>query len=293
MENILDGILSNRISLFDLLCAAPSGDYWAAVQNARLFHVLSSDPRILQHLLAELRQKLAEVDHDPDDDAIEKTLLFKDGHRRFSKLVELKHSSSDKQAPLLTGATFDECLTTYKKLIIHVERLWASACQNYQMGNFPFASFLSILVIEEVGKLSGISNELISFDAPRGDLKATNVDRSHRRKHFIAVVSGALINARLDRVLGKSTIKKILHQAESDELERLRQSCLYIDQNNGRTLTPHERITDEDARVLTVLSGELMAEVLGHFPWEFERMIENVMAFERVIGMPEKSIKQK
>jgi hypothetical protein len=33
-----------------------------------------------------------------------------------------------------------------------------------------------------------------------------------------------------------------------------------------------------------------MAEVLGYFPWEFERMFENVIAFERAIGMPEKKI---
>jgi hypothetical protein len=38
------------------------------------------------------------------------------------------------------------------------------------------------------------------------------------------------------------------------------------------------------------LAGELMAEVLGYFPWEFERMFENVIAFERAIGMPEKKI---
>ncbi|MGO8711342.1 MAG: hypothetical protein ACLQUZ_04640 [Rhizomicrobium sp.] len=66
--------------------------------------------------------------------------------------------------------------------------------------------------------------------------------------------------------------------------------CLYIDMQNGRATTPGERIDAERARVLTVLAGELMAEVLGYFPWEFERMLDNVIAFERVIGMPEAKI---
>ena len=59
---------------------------------------------------------------------------------------------------------------------------------------------------------------------------------------------------------------------------------------DGRAVTPSEAIDAERARVLTVLAGELMAEVLGYFPWEFERMLDSVIAFERSIGMPEKKI---
>jgi hypothetical protein len=90
--------------------------------------------------------------------------------------------------------------------------------------------------------------------------------------------------------LGKDVIRKLLHEAESDDLEKTRQSCLYIDIQDGRAVTPGERIDAERAQVLTVLAGELMAEVLGYFPWEFERMLDNVIAFERAIGMPEKKI---
>ena len=36
-----------------------------------------------------------------------------------------------------------------------------------------------------------------------------------------------------------------------------------------------------------------MAEVLGHFPWEFERMLDSVIAFERSIRMPEKKIERR
>jgi AbiV family abortive infection protein len=128
------------------------------------------------------------------------------------------------------------------------------------------------------------------YDAPRETTAISIVDRNHRRKHFIGVVSGALINSRLDRVLGKGVVRKLLHEAESDELEKTRQSCLYIDTKDGNPVTPSQQIDEDRARTLVVFAGELMAEVLGRFPWEFERMLENVIAFEREIGFPEKKI---
>ena len=35
----------------------------------------------------------------------------------------------------------------------------------------------------------------------------------------------------------------------------------------------------------TILAGELWADVLGHFPWDFERMLDKVIAFENSIGV--------
>ena len=52
-------------------------------------------------------------------------------------------------------------------------------------------------------------------------------------------------------------------------------------------MTPNEIVDSEEARTLTVLAGELIAEVLGYFPWEFERMLERAITFERTLGMPE------
>jgi hypothetical protein len=91
-------------------------------------------------------------------------------------------------------------------------------------------------------------------------------------------------------VLGKDVIRRILHEAESNVIEKTRQECLYIDVWAGEPVTPGQRIDAKRARELTVLAGELMAEVLGHFPWEFDRILENIIAFERSIGMPEKKI---
>jgi AbiV family abortive infection protein len=67
------------------------------------------------------------------------------------------------------------------------------ACHLYRLGNYPLATFVAILAIEEVGKLSRLANELTLYDAPLAPPEPASVDRSHRRKHFLAVMSGALI----------------------------------------------------------------------------------------------------
>jgi AbiV family abortive infection protein len=113
------------------------------------------------------------------------------------------------------------------------------------------------------------------------DSEHRTVDRDHRREHFIGVVSGSLINSRLDLILGRDVVEGLRHEAESHEFEKTRQACLYIDLRDGIATNPVEQISEARARTLTILAGELMAEVLGNFPWEFERMQGSVMTLKR------------
>ena len=289
-DQLISDISSSKVSLFDLLTSIPNGDYWAHVNAERLFYAVSREPAILQRLLEELTARLLAEGGDSSDKSIEKNLLRRDGHRRFNKLVEVRSEVFENQSMLLSGNTFEECLAQYKSLISHVEKLWDDASKLYLSGNYPLAAFISVITIEEIGKLSNLARELIFYDLPRDSRTKKTVERSHRKKQFIAIMSGALINSRLDRVVGKDAIRKLLHKAESDELERIRQDCLYIDQRNGVVMLPSDVIEPKDARLLTVLSGEVMAEVLGHFPWEFDRMLDSVIEFERNIGMPETKV---
>lgn len=289
-EALVDDIVAGRVSMIDVMRSAPAGDYFAFVQQFRLSRMLMADHRVLDRLRIEMRDEMIEAGGDPENRDIEKELSRKDGARRFPKLLEARSNAINTQPSLLTGTTFEARLEQYKALIAYVEKLWADACELFHRGNFPIAAFLSILVIEEVGKLTRLAEELIYLDAPLTIGGNPSVEKNHRKKHFVSVMSGALINARLERILGKDTVRRVLHEAESDELEKTRQRCLYIDIENERAVTPAMRITELRARELTILAGELMAEILGHFPWEFERMIENVVSFERSIGLSETQI---
>lgn len=252
--------------------------------------MLSKDLRVLEALRAELDQKLSNRGGIPSNDEIQKELSRKDGKRRWQKLTEITKAPSVIDSRLLSGDDFDSRLRSYKTVISHVEKVWMDACNMYHSKNPAIAVFLSILVIEELGKLHMIWRELILYDVLSGPVKISPDDMNHRRKHFIGVMSGALINNRLERVLGKDIIRKILHQAESDELEKLRQGCLYIGVMNGETVTPGDLVDDKRARTFTILAGELMAEVLGFFPWDFDRMIRKVIEYERLIGMQDSKI---
>jgi len=291
LEALVSDIISRKVSLFEVLRSAPSGDYLGYIQQMRLFLVLSQDVRVLKVFHEEMGQMIAEAGGVADNDQIARELARKDGARRFPKLVEEKGRIFNEQPSLLTGGTFEVCLEQYKAMISYVEETWSEACRLYIDGSYPLATFLAILVIEETGKLSRLPQDLMLHDVPRRPRSDIPVDKSHRRKHFVAVVSGALINSRLERVLGRDVVRQVLHLAESDELEKIRQSCLYIDFRDGKVVTPIEVIHPERARVFVVLAGEVMAEVLGYFPWEFDRMMSNVIAFEREIGMAEAKIR--
>ena len=58
IDKLVADIVSKKVSVFDLLRDAPSGDYFAFVQRARLFSVLSKDMRILEHLQVDFRRNI-------------------------------------------------------------------------------------------------------------------------------------------------------------------------------------------------------------------------------------------
>ena len=289
----LDELRLGGVPIAELIRSAPSGDYRAHVELRRAFIVLSQDPEALANFARDSLGIAEQTGVVADPGKFHQRIQRKDTAHRFAKLQEERRHVFDAQPSLLSGHDFDECLAQYKALIAHVESLWAAACNLYLQENHPLATFLSILVIEEIGKLTNLFTDLLFFDVERPIPSTQSVDGNHKRKQLIGVFSGALVNARLDRVLGFDTVRKLLNIAQSNGLEKLRQDCIYIDILDGRATTPRERIDPERARLFTVFAGEVMAEVLGHFPWEFERMLDSVIAFERSIRMPEKKIERR
>ena len=107
---------------------------------------------------------------------------------------------------------------------------------------------------------------------------------SHPQKHLLAAGAGAIVNSRLDRILGVDRVFQFLEEVRSGAVERLRQSALYADLGENGPVVPGDRFGEEKARIYLVLAGELMAEVLGFEPPEWERLLGSVQAFEREIG---------
>ena len=57
--------------------------------------------------------------------------------------------------------------------------MWGVACQFYTAGKYPLAAFFSILVIEEIGKLSRLAEDLTHYDVPRATAPSGTAERSH------------------------------------------------------------------------------------------------------------------
>ena len=288
LEALKSQLLSGEVSVFEMMGPVEPGDYWGAVQQRRVFLALSQDWTVLEIILREVRTKAARVIGEGDD--IKKRFSLKDVERHYSRLTSERCEAFAHHASLLTGGTFDACVSQFKALIGHVEAQWRAASELCLSGNFPLAAFVSILVIEEIGKLTHLGEDLIWFDAGERRGRGSGVARDHHRKQLIGVLSGALVNARVDRVLGLDVVRRILGEAKNNVLERTRQSCLYIDIGRGGPVLPEEVVSEERARELTVLAGELMAEGLGNFPWEFDRMLDRVVRFEVALGMPEAKV---
>lgn len=213
-----------------------------------------------------------------------KTNRAKNADQRWDACLSLITDIQKRGRTLLTAGSLDDQLIQYASYLHHVNECWYQARDCYRAERYPFSAFFSILALEEVGKLSTLWTELLAYDAP----SVCSVDRrdlryNHRKKHFLAACQGALVNSRLDRLLGLNQINKFIAHAESGHLETIRQSCLYAGIGDGDI--PSTSITKEDAQQLCVLSGEVMADVLGNFPWEWERMIAQVKEFEREAGL--------
>jgi AbiV family abortive infection protein len=287
-HDMIESLASGHMTVLDLFRNGPvEGDYEGFVTFTRAMHMIMSDRRILERLHSE---SVAEIERatgkKASADEIARVVKSKDGVRLFEKLSQVHADMYGEGPTFITGKTFAEAIKQYLDLCAHVERLWDDACRLFREGHFPLSTFVSILTIEEVGKLGRLWYDLLAWDRPlTSDKKDLGLlGRDHRKKHFMAVMAGALINARLDRILGIRNVKKLLQDVESGKLEQLRQSCLYIDMVEGKIVMPEEIIGAPDAKFFAILAGELWADTLGHFPWEFFRMIEKVTAFEVELG---------
>jgi hypothetical protein len=97
-------------------------------------------------------------------------------------------------------------------------------------------------------------------------------------------MSGTLINARLDCVLGSEFITRFIDEAEAGKLEGFRQDCLYLAWRDGVLHVPAESVTSEQAARYVALSGEVLAEIQPG-PGTWSRLLERVKEFEQSAGI--------
>lgn len=168
-------------------------------------------------------------------------------------------------------------------LSAHVEGLWWDAIRALAAGSHAVATFMALTTVEEVGKLAVARLEVVlRAHGVVPKVVPTTRRRSafyrHDKKYLVAATSTALVNARMRRLYGEPWVQRLLDDAETGRLARLRSAALYADAVEGQLRIPSD-IIDRDEAVLYVASaGELLAEVQID-PDEWKRLIADVDSF--------------
>lgn len=222
-------------------------------------------------------------------EAVERNLVEKDVAGRFKAFVDRLNEILHGEESVISGETFEERVEQFVNLVDHVRALWRDAVTMYERGRFGTATFLAIACMEEVGKAGVARYELSVESASPDDSEAVpkrrrSSLRSHPQKHTLVAAQGALVNSRLDRLVGFETVRRFIEDVEAGETEKLRQACLYADNDGTRLLLPDDRIREQEARLYVVVAGELLAEVAGFVPSTWQSLLSEVDEFEVAHG---------
>ena len=220
-------------------------------------------------------------------------MVVKDQFRRFQMSMVITAQMLEEGPPLVQGDP-EQRFRDWQLCVASVEDLWRASAVLWLDGYHAAATALAISTIEETGKLAVERFRLwgadrIVFPESMQSLWEARQSqfRDHRTKHVIAAMAGALINARLDRILGLQFINEFLECVERKRLEKFRQSCLYLDRKKGVLQTPKRVIEPMTSARYVALAGEILAEILPD-PLEWQRVLERVQAFERAAELPYK-----
>jgi AbiV family abortive infection protein len=229
---------------------------------------------------------------------IQEKLVAKNQIERLKQCIDIQYALLELGKSLVSASEIESAYTEYRRVVSHAEALWEDACALYLRERFATALALSITCLEEIGKISvarlrlifqsAVPRVLQMFPNASTEERRGNPFYSHSQKVLLAAGAGALVNSRLDRILGMPAVIAFLDDVERGKIEPLRQSCLYSDVISGQLHIPSEQVGSEQARFYVVLSGEVLAEVAGLEPSEWARLIAKVQEFEKQIGHPHK-----
>jgi len=183
---------------------------------------------------------------------------------------------------LVTGETLEARAAQLEAELWHALGLWRDARLLFERGRFATATALAIVCLEETGKV-GVARWQVFWPARKEGSDASrwrNPLFSHTKKHLLVAGQGALVNARLDRLLGIERVCRFLDDVESGAIEKLRQRALYFDHDGEQPLLPEDAISREVSLFYVVLAGELLAEVGGIVPETWSKLLDEVNGFE-------------
>ena len=160
----------------------------------------------------------------------------------------------------------------------HFERYWQLSREFFNRGDFALASFLSITMIEEIGKVVILGNQELGMQLDKKGFY------NHRKKYNYAVYKTLLVNSRVSRLYGNQE-DRFAKWFRDNELFKIRNRSLYLDLIKGSTTVPHKVIKRDDAFLLVCIAGEIYGEIQGSFTGtdadEWQRILDEIDLFRK------------
>lgn len=235
---------------------------------------LSEDEERLKKMVAELVGTLSDVatltgmKMDEIERIANMVLVKKKPVERMKKHATAISDFLNSGFTVLTGSP-EQMLKQLEAYIRHGEYLWWNAVLMFRNSSYALACFLSIVCIEECAKIS-----FGEFQFYRAVVRGKSGDEirpsgknplsQHNRKHFVAACSGALVNTRMDNIIGIDRVTEFIEDCESGKLERIRQTCLYADVGKeGTIVIPEAVVAKEQAAFYITVAGLLLSQIEG------------------------------
>lgn len=191
-----------------------------------------------------------------------------------------KKTSIEKVKELVEGNSnfFIDTTEELNKCIKHISNLISDAYILYKNNSFTSSAFLSIAIIEEVGKVHmGIYIKPSDFFIKKDKL------RDHKSKQIVGANYIISMSERINKGVSIEKFEKIFELAYSGKLKELREKAIYCDRENNDIIIPQDTISQEFSRNILLFAIESFDEnLVGYTSYSMEESKKTDLLFEKI-----------
>lgn len=188
----------------------------------------------------------------------------------------------DKIGSILNGSSnfYISSTEQLNKCLDHVVQLISDSYVLYMNNSYTSSFFLSINVLEEVGKI-----QMGIFIKGSDSYMRKDKLRDHKSKQIVGASHTICIGERVKNVISNENLEKIFQIIYSGELKDLREKAIYCDRKNNNIVTPKDLITQELARNLLLFAIESFDDnLVGWTDYSIELSKKTDLFFETVVN---------
>lgn len=163
----------------------------------------------------------------------------------------------------------------FNKCLRHIAQLISDAYILYNEGSFSTSLFLSITIIEEVGKIH------MGLFIKKASSTKNDPLRNHVSKQKIASNYTISLGFRLRKAIGEKRIEELLGMSYSGKFMELRNSSLYCDCVDDKLVIPVERVSKTLSKEILLLAIESFDDNLvgyTNYSMELSNQIDNIFS---------------